>query len=501
MENYLVTDRSRISSSIEAQQYDYDDIMLITSNTSRSNNVHNTSRIVLESLNDDTFTKTEESNHHPAHVKTPLDKNIEHLNQAYHTIKKEIKDKNVKSEWENFMNNFNGIFEKLKLENIELKTKLSQAPESSRRQVEIQGRDSIEQDEFQNLNSSRRLYEKFAQEEKFFKEKEQLTAENAQLKKELADQKTQIDLMNQNFDESLSQQVNTKVQRFQIQMEPKIIAKVKGELQDQYESLFRERVIEFKVEHSKKLKIEKMNFKATSQGQIHPEFLEQLQNKITQRCETQFKEELKYEYTQKMNELKQSLASAVEDNANKYQSKLKKMLDLCNSKLVDQKTKYETKIHKMREKQEIEKDQLTRREGRNILINQYEEVLQEKKRIINQFQADQDSVMKKLDILKIQMHQSNHNHSNSQSQNNFKKSTSTSESVNQQPDVVFDTFDNFGKMNFNPMINSELTSSQTTNEHKISKKHPSASSSEFSLHSNHNLLQKSQFTHQQQSQA
>lgn len=211
MENYLVTDRSRISSSIEAQQYDYDDIMLITSNTSRSNNVHNTSRIVLESLNDDTFTKTEESNHHPAHVKTPLDKNIEHLNQAYHTIKKEIKDKNVKSEWENFMNNFNGIFEKLKLENIELKTKLSQAPESSRRQVEIQGRDSIEQDEFQNLNSSRRLYEKFAQEEKFFKEKEQLTAENAQLKKELADQKTQIDLMNQNFDESLSQQVNTKV--------------------------------------------------------------------------------------------------------------------------------------------------------------------------------------------------------------------------------------------------------------------------------------------------
>jgi ParB-like chromosome segregation protein Spo0J len=49
---------------------------------------------------------------------------------------------------------------------------------------------------------------------------------------------------------------------------------------------------------------------------------------------------------------------------------------------------------------EQEKSQISRREGRTLLINQYEEVLQEKQRIISQFQCDQDQVMKKLDCLK-----------------------------------------------------------------------------------------------------
>lgn len=58
--------------------------------------------------------------------------NLMSFNRLYQTIKEDLKNDNTKNEWENFVANFNAIFEKLATENDELRMRLSSAQLSSR---------------------------------------------------------------------------------------------------------------------------------------------------------------------------------------------------------------------------------------------------------------------------------------------------------------------------------------------------------------------------------
>ena len=222
--------------------------------------------------------------------------------------------------------------------------------------------------------------------------------------------------MNQTFDQSLKQQVTQNVQNLQKQLEKRITAEVREELFSQFDAMYRQKILEFKAEEAhKKTQASLLSsssgsqFLAVKQNQIHPMLLQQIQTQVKSESVAISNELLKKDYNLKIQELKSSLEKAVEENAEKYRLKLKKMLDMCNNKILDQKKKYEAKIEFLKERWENEQGEISRRGGRAILINQYEEVLQEKQRIINQFQAEQVEVMKKLDNLKLQMHKSNLN--------------------------------------------------------------------------------------------
>lgn len=61
-----------------------------------------------------------------------LQENLASFNRMYNTIKTDLKSSEGHVEWENFVANFNAIFEKLAYENDELRMRLSCAQMSSR---------------------------------------------------------------------------------------------------------------------------------------------------------------------------------------------------------------------------------------------------------------------------------------------------------------------------------------------------------------------------------
>lgn len=428
-----------------------------------------------------------------------LQKNMQNFNQVYCTIKNELKsNKDASVEWDKFIYSFNGIFEKLKKENLELKTRLSQAPSSSRchNPSGNSQRDSIDVTQMDKLrkntnnlpplNSSRSnlSYQNIEMQDQILKKNEEMLAQNNELKKQLAEQKIQMQLMNQHFEKQLNAKVNASVQQWQKQIEPQLTKKVKESLQSHYEALFRQRVLEFKAEFNQNghMSDRPEHFLAVKQSHIHPELLAKIKKATVSECEPKLKQQLKQEYGEKIAELKQSLAQAVSENASKYKSKLKKMLDICNNKLIEQKKKHDSKVEMLREELEAEKSQISRRENRNILISQYEEVLKEKQRIIDQFKTDQDSVMKKLDNLKQQMHNSNQQPPHARRNIQIKEAKVSLQKDCSPSQISFDNFDDFNNLKLskqNSSTNSTLQQSNVQIQKTISE-----SESDYSLNTN-----------------